>query len=196
VDLNDEIKKGVYEHNKKEKLIQLNKIRLDQEHERVSIFNENDIRDWERVFKMKAKLLPVHLKNECPNRIIYCGLCGNQEEAKKMNLHKNDLCIKRNVCCTNKGCSKVVSSCDLDKHINNDCKFLFRYCTEGCREMVISMKMSTHLLKDCSMRYVLCTLNCGSTMRYNVLNMHMLNDCIRRGSGKTKEVKKALYEFY
>jgi hypothetical protein len=62
--------------------------------------------------------------------------------------------------------------------------------------MVISMKMGTHLLKDCSMRYVLCTLNCGSTMRHNVLNMHMLNDCIRRGSGKTKEVKKALYEFY
>jgi hypothetical protein len=71
--MNDEIKKGVYEHNKKEKLIQLNKIKIDKEHEIVSTYNENDFRQWERVFKMKAKLLPVHLKNECPNRIIYCG---------------------------------------------------------------------------------------------------------------------------
>jgi hypothetical protein len=47
---------GVYEHNKKEKLIQLNKIRLDQEHERVSMFEENDIREWERVFKMKVSV--------------------------------------------------------------------------------------------------------------------------------------------
>jgi hypothetical protein len=73
VDMNDEIKKGVYEHNKKEKLIQLNKIKIDKEHERSSTYNENDVRQWERVFKMKAKLLPVHLTNECPNRIIYCG---------------------------------------------------------------------------------------------------------------------------
>jgi hypothetical protein len=88
---------------------------------------------------IKAKLLPVHLKNECPNRIIYCGLCGSQEEAKKMNLHKNDTCIKRNVCCTNKGCSKVISYCELDKHINNDCKFLFRYCTEVILETGVHM---------------------------------------------------------
>lgn len=97
VDMNDEIKKGVYEHNKKEKIIQLNKIKIDKEHERMNTYNENDIRQWERVFKMKAKLLPVHLKNECPKRIIHCGKLTKLYIYMYMYMHMYK-CIHRYIC--------------------------------------------------------------------------------------------------
>ena len=51
------------------------------------------------VLKVAAKLMPFHLKYDCPERLVKCSLCVQDVKAKVMSAHEAQYCGKRLVSC-------------------------------------------------------------------------------------------------
>ena len=182
---------GVDEWNRREKNKQAKRSFEEKETEKLYLTEEKDVRSWERIYEIRAELVDVHIRKECPNRVMTCGLCAESVVAKSLLSHKSDTCQSRVVSCPNEGCMKKLCHYELDKHQNHSCRFLLKLCVEGCGELIHAIKMNKHVGHSCAMRYVPCPLNCGVIVRFKLLAAHTALECLRRGmKGSEKKDEK------
>jgi ankyrin repeat protein len=132
--------------------------------------------------RLVAKQLPLHLKTECLERLIHCGLCSLEMKAKDLPYHGRNLCEYRSCSCRNHGCCKVLRGQKLrEKHERNECKYRFVLCPTGCGVAVIAKRLQLHLKSEgCPMRYVPCVLGCGLEIRQGQMGMHLQYECNKR----------------
>jgi hypothetical protein len=149
-----------------------------------------DARVWDRVFRFRASFFDVHTKQECPNRPVACGLCGDRIMAKDRPRHKAELCLRRDVTCRLVGCAKVMPCTDLEEHERVRCRFRQVPCANGCPALVPFIRMGKHVAKDCPERFLPCPLGCGVVMRLAQLHAHVEDDCPRRAMGEEKKTSK------
>jgi ankyrin repeat protein len=129
-----------------------------------------------------GKLLAMHVKSECPERLITCSLCQLSIKSKYLLLHQKNDCLQRSVHCSNEGCSKEIVFQLLNQHEFHECRFRKIPCPQGCDVHLPWLYSKAHMQKECPMRFLSCTNGCGEKMRFYDLEAHLQDACPRRFS--------------
>lgn len=137
----------------------------------------------ERPRCVPAKLLPYHLKYDCPHRPARCSLCQGDVTAATLTQHQEDQCPRRMVHCRNPGCQKTLPFDEREEHEIRLCRFRMAPCPQGCGERVLTLHMTNHCARQCPMRYVdACPYQCTLTqpLRAKDVDYHLACECPRR----------------
>ena len=137
--------------------------------------------ETERVInKFPAKVMALHLKFECPERMNRCSLCLKDVKNKLISSHDLQECGKRLVECRTIGCMKSLPFDERDDHERFTCRFRLIPCGQGCGERITFIHAFIHMSKSCPMRNVECPLGCGQKMRFHETAVHVSEACLRR----------------
>ena len=114
-----------------------------------------DILHSKAIQKIRRKLLPNHLNNSCPMRLIPCEYCRTKIRASNFNAHLS-ICDEYPIPCPNR-CT--VQSADdevftasrkvIQNHLNTDCplqEVRCPYSEHGCADVVVRKDFQTHML--------------------------------------------------
>ena len=133
-----------------------------------------------RVLKVLAKVMHLHVRYDCPERINRCSLCLNGVKAKQCTKHDIEECPKRIVACRMPGCLKQLTSDERDHHERYTCRFRLVVCKQSCGERVPFIHSGIHMKRHCPLRYMDCPLNCSTKLRFVDLEDHITYECTRR----------------
>lgn len=143
----------------------------------------------EKIREIPAKLLPYHLKYDCPHRHTRCSLCLDESVLHKdLMTHQAEVCMKRMVHCRNPGCQKTLPFDEREAHEVHQCRFRMAPCQQACGEQVLALQMTNHCQRQCLMRFVECPLQCQlvQPLRAKDLEVHLQFECPRRHSLATQ----------
>ena len=134
------------------------------------------------VHLLSGREMELHLKDECPRRLVRCEICrmmheyqfragipesrcpksirtcplgcGVQTRLEWIPMHVHSKCRLRKVKCKWADCGKAFFAWELDDHENKRCEKREIQCKNRCGEIVRADKMDLHLKHDCSKRFV------------------------------------------
>jgi len=148
----------------------------------------------EEITRLPAKQMKSHIKVDCPERHLRCGMCAQEMKAKELAAHMRTSCETRIVGCRLNGCAKRLPYKDREKHERTECKYRMVLCPSGCGLTVMHKKLQRHMETVCDMLHVSCTLGCGVQVRQRQLADHLEYDCIRRPTRPGSRAKARIAE--
>ena len=144
------------------------------------LINENVPVDEQQVVKICAKVMHLHLKYDCPERLNRCSLCLQSIKAKHSLKHEQEECPKRIVACRMTGCLKQLPFQDREEHERHLCRFRLVVCKQDCSQRVPYIHLGIHMRNDCVNRYLDCPMQCSTNLRFHELEEHLTYICPRR----------------
>jgi hypothetical protein len=133
-----------------------------------------------QVVKVCAKVMHLHLKYDCPERLNRCSLCLDYVKAKHFPVHDRDECRRRVVDCRTEGCLKTMAMEEREHHERYTCRFRLVVCKQDCGARIPFLHSGIHMKNACPCRYMECPLQCATRMRYLELEDHLTYECPRR----------------
>lgn len=149
----------------------------------------------EAVLVLPAKQVGVHLRVDCPERYLKCGMCQTQLQAKDLPQHNSLDCEYRIVDCRCLGCMKKLPFNEREHHEKHKCKFRLVVCPAGCGMSIMHKKLDRHMETKCDMLRVACVSGCGQIIQQGQMVDHLSYECARRvmrGNAPGKKVPPAL----
>ncbi|KAF0695287.1 Aste57867_13883 [Aphanomyces stellatus] len=128
--------------------------------------------------------LRVHLKRQCPKRVVACALyggCGEHHPFDETQFHVEYLCLLRPRPCrwAMHGCDAVVGPPEVrHAHEASTCEFRLVPCRNGCNvQTTMWCFLADHYEWDCPKEPKPCPLGCGATMDAQYLHAHQEPNC-------------------
>jgi ankyrin repeat protein len=134
--------------------------------------------------RLQARMVEVHCRGECANRVVVCAMCGEGVPSAKLEGHKDSSCPMRVVECEHRGCYKRLPLSEMPQHCDYECRKRQVYCLQGCGMAMYADKRKGHHEKQCPMRYVPCPLGCAKPIREQEKASHITKDCVRRAGAR------------
>jgi len=134
----------------------------------------------EAVLVLPAKQVGVHLRVDCPERLLKCGMCQEEMKAKELSLHNSTSCEYRIVDCRCLGCLKKLPFNEREHHEKHKCKFRLVVCPAGCGLSIMYKKLERHIETKCDMLRVACVSGCGQIIQQGQMADHLSYECARR----------------
>ena len=134
----------------------------------------------ESILILPAKQIGVHMRVDCPERFLKCGMCEEELKAKDLPYHSRNDCEYRNVDCRNLGCLKKLPFNKREDHEKHKCKFRLIICPAGCGLRIMYKKLDRHMETKCDMLRVPCVAGCGQVLQQGQMGDHLSYECARR----------------
>jgi ankyrin repeat protein len=134
----------------------------------------------ESVLILPAKQCGIHMRVDCPERFLKCGMCQEGMLAKELPHHNKADCEFRTVDCRCLGCMKKLPCNQREDHEKHKCKFRLVICPAGCGLSIMFKKLERHMETKCDMLRVQCVSGCGQVVQQGQMGDHLSHECPRR----------------